>query len=117
MPNEKGFILERNVSIINKNKNKMTSQKTSPGIWFTTILFIVFLVFKLAEIGIVATWSWWWVTSPIWIPICLTVIGFIIYGIYLVFKINRNEPKEKMRMPKRSFQQRLEERSIGNRNY
>ena len=23
---------------------------------------------KLAEIGVVATWSWWWVTSPLWIP-------------------------------------------------
>ena len=30
-----------------------------------TILFIVFLVLKLAGIGSVATWSWWWVTSPL----------------------------------------------------
>lgn len=23
---------------------------------------------KLAEVGAVAHWSWWWVTSPLWIP-------------------------------------------------
>jgi hypothetical protein len=32
------------------------------------VIFIVFLVLKLAEIGVVATWSWYWVTSPLWIP-------------------------------------------------
>lgn len=25
---------------------------------------LVFLVLKYAEIGVVATWSWWWVLSP-----------------------------------------------------
>jgi hypothetical protein len=32
------------------------------------ILFIVFLVLKLCG---VITWSWWWVTAPLWIPFCL----------------------------------------------
>lgn len=91
----------------------MASDKTSSGIGLTTILFVVFLVLKLAEIGVVATWSWWWVTSPIWIPICLAIIGIIIYGIYLVFKIKKNEPKEKIGMHtgfKSNFQLKLEAR-------
>jgi hypothetical protein len=36
-----------------------------------TILFVVFLVLKLTgEID----WSWWWVTSPLWIPLALLLI-------------------------------------------
>jgi len=38
------------------------------GIGLGTAVFVVFLVLKLAEIGQVATWSWWWVTCPLWIP-------------------------------------------------
>lgn len=37
------------------------------------VLFLIFLVLKLAEIGTVATWSWWWVTSPLWIPAVLAL--------------------------------------------
>jgi hypothetical protein len=32
------------------------------------LVFVVFLILKLAEVGQVATWSWWWVTSPLWLP-------------------------------------------------
>ena len=45
-------------------------------------MFLVFLVMKLAEIGAVATWSWWWVTAPLWGP-ALLALG--IGGIYLLF--------------------------------
>ena len=41
------------------------------SIWPT--LFVVFLVLKLAEVGAVANWSWWWVTCPIWIPVLVTI--------------------------------------------
>lgn len=33
--------------------------------YVTWITFIVFLVLKLT--GVIG-WSWWWVTSPLWIP-------------------------------------------------
>jgi small Trp-rich protein len=36
-------------------------------------VFVVFLVMKLAQIGAVADWSWWWVTSPLWIGTTLMV--------------------------------------------
>ncbi len=38
-----------------------------------TILFIVFLVLKLT--GNI-DWSWWWVTSPLWLPLAM-LIGFV----------------------------------------
>lgn len=48
------------------------------GISLGTVLFLVFLVLKLTE---KIDWSWWWVTSPIWIPVALTLAMAIIVGI------------------------------------
>ena len=42
------------------------------------VIFIVFLVLKLAGIGQVANWSWWWVFSPLWIPFVLLVLVFVL---------------------------------------
>ena len=50
--------------------------KGSKGLGLGTILFLIFLTLKLGGWGVVATWSWWWVFSPLWIPIVL--IGIII---------------------------------------
>lgn len=50
------------------------SKSTSSEISFGTILFIVFLVLKLTN---VIDWSWWWVTSPLWIPLLLGLILFV----------------------------------------
>lgn len=48
------------------------------------LVFGVFLTLKLAEIGQVATWSWWWVTAPLWIPFGIA-IGFILLFFLIVF--------------------------------
>jgi hypothetical protein len=60
----------------------MANENTSNGIGFGTVLFLVFLVLKLT--GNI-DWSWWWITSPIWIPLALGIvilgiIGLITYG-------------------------------------
>jgi hypothetical protein len=56
----------------------MAKQKnTSSGIGLLGLVFIAFLVLKLAGIGDVAHWSWWWVTSPLWIP---TAVALAIYA-------------------------------------
>lgn len=48
---------------------------------FSSLLLLTFIVLKLCN---VITWSWWWVLSPVWIPIAL---GLIIGGlIMLLFK-------------------------------
>ena len=38
------------------------------------ILFLIFLTLKLAGVGVVATWSWWAVTSPLWIGAILIIL-------------------------------------------
>lgn len=66
------------------------SKTTSKSIGLGGIVFIIFLIMKLAEIGQVANWSWWWVTSPLWIPIALvlglSLIIFIVSTIIAFFK-------------------------------
>ena len=52
------------------------SSSSSGGITLLGVVFIVFLILKLAGIGVVASWSWWWVTSPLWLP--LTIFGAIV---------------------------------------
>lgn len=42
------------------------------------ILFIVFLVLQLCE---VISWSWWWVTSPLWIMALFAIAVMILYFI------------------------------------
>jgi hypothetical protein len=51
-------------------------ERSSGGVGWVTVLFIVFLVMKLAEIEPIASWSWWWVTSPLWIGwgLALTIL-------------------------------------------
>lgn len=51
------------------------------------ILFLIFLTLKLAGIGVVATWSWWAITSPLWVPLAVAggvfVIALIIVGLLI----------------------------------
>ena len=61
---------------MSENKN------ASSGIGLGTVLFLIFLVLKLAEIGPVQYWSWWAVTSPLWIPAILVIVIFIILGMF-----------------------------------
>lgn len=50
------------------------NKSSSNGIGLGTVLFLIFLTLKLAEIGPVQYWSWWWVTAPLWIPLALMLI-------------------------------------------
>lgn len=58
------------------------AQEKKMGVSLSVLVFIVFLTLKLAEVGQVATWSWWWVTSPLWIPICLVIVLWFLVMIY-----------------------------------
>lgn len=49
------------------------------GWGFCDVLFIVFVVLKLTH---VIDWSWWWVTAPMWIPLCIVFILLIIYAVW-----------------------------------
>ena len=50
----------------------------SSGITFPMLLFLVFLVLKLTN---VITWSWWWITAPLWAPSAIVISIFLIIAI------------------------------------
>ena len=50
----------------------------------TPLSVIVFLAFFFAKIYDKIDWSWWWVFSPLWIPISLVIIFLLII---LILKI------------------------------
>jgi hypothetical protein len=59
-------------------KRSMTTEGTKNStINIVWVLFVVFLVLKLTN---QINWSWWWVTSPIWIP---SVVSIFILSIVL----------------------------------
>jgi len=47
----------------------------SGGIGFMGVLCIVFVVMKLCG---TISWSWWWVTAPLWGPVALVLIILIV---------------------------------------
>lgn len=53
----------------------MASSSSSSGISLLGVVFVVFLVLKL--IGII-TWSWWWITAPLWGPVALAAIFILV---------------------------------------
>lgn len=70
--------------ITNKGRsNNVSETKTvrSGGIGFCGLLAIVFIALKLAGIGSVANWSWWWVLSPLWIPFALVLVVAIVAAV------------------------------------
>lgn len=63
------------------------SNGSSAGIGLCGGVFLVFLILKLAEIGVVASWSWWWVTAPLWIPFGIGIVFLLIYLIIIVVSV------------------------------
>lgn len=60
----------------------------SGGSGLSVTIFMIFLILKLAEIGTVANWSWWWVTSPLWIPIAaIFALSILAIIIKIIFKV------------------------------
>lgn len=57
------------------------NQSYSSGIGFTGALFLVFLILKLINI---ITWSWWWITAPLWVPFVLVMIFIVIFGLITI---------------------------------
>ena len=67
----------------------MNNEKTtSGGIGFSSALLLTFIILKL--VGVI-NWSWWWVLSPIWIPVVLlmavSILLFVVYRIVKYFRL------------------------------
>lgn len=61
------------------NKN---NTHTSGGIGFGGLLTLLFIGLKLG--GVIA-WSWWWILSPVWIPIVFIFLFLIIAAVVVYF--------------------------------
>lgn len=53
----------------------MKKEYVYSGMTFGDLLLAAFIVLKLTG---VIDWSWWWVLSPLWIPIVLMLVGMLI---------------------------------------
>lgn len=58
-----------------EGQNKRKTGIAKGGINFLEALLLVFIILKLCKI---INWSWWWVLSPMWIPIGLWLILLIV---------------------------------------
>lgn len=58
----------------------MSNNTDQTGIGFSTLLLLAFIILKLCKI---IDWSWWWVLSPLWIGLLITlvVLGVIAYKV------------------------------------
>ena len=61
----------------------MSNSNSGGGIGLGGVLLVVFIVLKLCE---VIAWSWWWVLSPLWIPIAVWLVLVVIAGIFSSWK-------------------------------
>ena len=59
-----------------------STNSSGGGIGVTGVLGVVFVTLKL--VGVI-DWSWWWVTSPFWIPAAIVLV--ILAGVGLVWAI------------------------------
>jgi hypothetical protein len=72
----------------------MKEEQTNGGLGLGGILFLIFLTLKLAEIGPVQYWSWWWITSPLWIPLIIVILIAIGVGAVEYRRYNRKKWKK-----------------------
>lgn len=57
----------------------MSTQANQNSGNFFGLLFLVFLVLKLT--GYI-TWSWWWVTAPLWAGFAFLLVAFVVVAIF-----------------------------------
>lgn len=65
----------------------MSAQQTGGGIGFFGLLAALFIALKL--LGKI-TWSWWWVTAPIWGPLTVALtFGLIALVVVAIYEFSR----------------------------
>jgi membrane protein implicated in regulation of membrane protease activity len=79
---------------------KRASQAASAGtIGLGGAVFLLFLGFKLA--GLIS-WSWWWVTVPLWGPMVFVVVIFAAgFVVYLLARLLDSRQRQRQRLQAR----------------
>jgi hypothetical protein len=62
--------------------DKVVVRSSGGGIGFCGVLTILFIALKLLN---QITWSWWWVLSPIWIPLVIIFVVLLVIGSIMLF--------------------------------
>lgn len=67
-------------------KPSKADYQNAGGMSVPVVVFVVFLTLKLT--GLIG-WSWWWVTSPLWIVAALTILIGLIAILMITIKYRR----------------------------
>lgn len=57
-----------------------TTNVTTGGVSFVTLLGVIFVCAKVFGVEPVAHWSWLWVLCPFWIGIAIVAVVLIVFG-------------------------------------
>ena len=57
-----------------------------------TVVFLVLLILKLT--GVISSWSWWIILSPIWIPLLFLLVLSFVYC-FLIWNIDRKQHRDR----------------------
>ncbi len=63
-------------------------ENNSGNLSLSLIIFVVFLTLKLSG---VIDWSWWWITSPLWLPFALVLVVIGIISIFALIAVLIND--------------------------
>ena len=61
--------------------NEKSNEGFGIRLTFMNVLFLIFLTLKLTD---VITWSWWWVTAPLWGPFAVVTVFIAVAAIGLI---------------------------------
>jgi len=59
--------------------NSLLNFKTEKGLNFADWLFLLFLLFLGLRLTNSITWSYWWITAPLWIPTIIALVALTIF--------------------------------------
>ena len=62
------------------------TKQSAAGLSLPLCCFIVFLTLKLTG---AITWSWWWVTSPLWMMVAIVVLTALTASAVFAFKYRK----------------------------
>lgn len=62
--------------------------QTAFGLSLPVIIFVVFLILRLTA---VILWSWWWVTSPLWITFAIIMALSILYVVIFTYRYRKHK--------------------------
>jgi hypothetical protein len=63
----------------------MTSEKSIKMDLVPPFNILLFLLFFALKINNIIDWNWWWVTSPLWIPLALGIFVIAILALLGLF--------------------------------